>query len=240
MGKKFIIVIVEGDTDEALANKLFEDFLENNELQVYITRRDLYTDNVFLKKSIKAIIGDYIKKAILVPYKINKSEILAVFQITDIDGVFLDEENICVSENELRISYNENSIVCCNHKKREEIIERNQIKSKNINVMKNTKVLGSIDYFLFFFSCNLEHAIFDKLNLSQDEKDVYIYQYIDEYTKDQILLDLNNISKYEMTQDIFDDHISSWLNFINNKSNSRDTNVNILYNFVETFTKSKV
>ncbi|MHD0398304.1 hypothetical protein ACY2DA_10710 [Staphylococcus simulans] len=228
MKNKILIALVEGDTDEALINVLVEKFERNIDFQVHIVRCDLFAE--YTRKSIKQNVGDWIKKEVLNKYKLKKKDIIAIIQVIDIDAVFISE--VRTNDQIDRVLYYSNRIEVPNEKRKDEIIDRNKNKSGKINQMITTKVLSDIEYRLFFFSCNLEHAIFNQFNVMQEEKDDLIFEYIDCTTIEEIERHLEKIALQKSTKNFVSDFRNSWQTMKDSKVNVRNTNVNLLNDYI--------
>ena len=228
MKNKILIALVEGDTDEALINVLIEKFKSNIEFQVHIVRCDLFSQ--YTQKSIKQNIGDWIEKEVLVKYKLKKKDIIAVIQVIDIDAVYLS--NVKINNQVDRIAYYDDRIEVPNEKRKCEILSRNKNKSSKINQMIITKIFSNIEFRLFFFSCNLEHAIFNKLNLSQEDKDDLMFEYIDCTEIEEIEKHIESVACRKITNDFEEDFDNSWQMMKSFEMNVRNTNINLLNSYV--------
>lgn len=226
MNKKIIIILVEGDTDEAIINTLLAD---DKGFEIHVVRSDLFTQ--YNNQSIKSRIGDFIKNRVLRPYKLKKTDILSIIQISDIDGIYVSDNNVVIDSNVSGVSYLENSIKVANEKKKNEIISRNSDKVSKINQVITTTILDC-EYKLFFFSCNLEHILFDELNLTQNQKEELVFKYVDENDINSIQLHLEKIALKKSSNYFDNDYQNSWDQMRNSNSNIRNTNVNLLKTYI--------
>lgn len=229
MNKKIIVALVEGDTDEALLNTLIPETELDYKFQIYVVRCDLFSN--YSTKSIKSRIGDFIKKEVLNKYKLKKSDIYSIIQMTDIDAIYLNDSKILLDQNSSdNIVYKLENIVVNTKEKRKLIIDRNKTKSSNINQVIKTKIL-QIDYLLFFCSCNLEHVVFDRLNVTQEEKDILIYDYIDDAKPEEVEDLLESVALQKRESNFQLSFEKSWHKMKNADTNIRNTNINLLKDY---------
>ncbi|MFT2140086.1 MULTISPECIES: hypothetical protein [unclassified Staphylococcus] len=232
---KLILIFVEGQTDQILLDIFLEDFTENAKdggFNIEIIHGDLLT--AFSQKGAKSLIGEKIKEY-LRKYKLEASDITAVYQLTDIDGVFLDEKHIKIDSNISSMRYEENCIFVCDNDKKESIKKRNTQKKSNISKLIRTKIL-KIEYKLFYNSCNLEHIICDEMNLCQGDKTDNVLEIVSENENSD---DLNNLLSpfYYINSDMKEEEefLNSWDYLKEDKDKIlRLTNINLLKKHLET------
>ncbi|QOK25896.1 hypothetical protein IIE26_19770 [Cytobacillus oceanisediminis] len=169
--KKVVILIVEGVSDERAISSIRKYVKESFGIYIHLTHGDVFSDTLN-RKGIKAVVGDQVQK-VMQQYKYTKNEILAVIQVTDTDGAFIPDEFVIIDEN-----IGDKKLYCCdsikvpNQQSAINIKQRNKIKASNLRTMYSTlKVQKTIDYYLLYFSCNLDHIIHDEMNLDNTEKD---------------------------------------------------------------------
>lgn len=168
--KNIVILIVEGISEERALSSVRKYVKDTFGIQIHLTHGDIFSDNT-KKKGIKALVGDQVIK-VMEQYKYTKEEILAVIQVTDTDGVFITDECIVLDEMiENNVVYHSNSIKVSNQSTVKKIQERNKFKATNLKIMHSTsKVQKNLDYYLLYFSCNLDHVLHNEPNLNQEEK----------------------------------------------------------------------
>lgn len=140
------------------------------------------------------------------------------------DAVFISEENIYEDQSANKLIYKEDGIYAKNI---ESVIKRNNKKKGLLNLLLSTnKVYKSVPYRVFYFSCNLEHVLHDKIEVEEKLKIKYARDFQDKYIDD---LDgfVNLICNSIFTVD--KEYKDSW-DFIKKDNNSikRFTNFNIL------------
>ena len=151
--------------------------------------------------------------------------------MTDIDAIYLNDSKILLDQNSSdNIVYKLENIVVNTKEKRKLIIDRNKTKSSNINQVIKTKIL-QIDYLLFFCSCNLEHVVFDRLNVTQEEKDILIYDYIDDAKPEEVEDLLESVALQKRESNFQLSFEKSWHKMKNADTNIRNTNINLLKDY---------
>lgn len=191
--KKYILFLVEGYTDiEVLADPITSIYEEvsppdqpvevkfcvinqKNQSGGDITSENgVFPDNIE-RKIREQFVDPFLEKN---PF-IYPKEIGEIIQIVDIDGAFIDPQKVVEKESSdgERVIYSDSEIQA---EDVEAIRARNELKSSNLRKLigmdkivirpkggKNTK---TIKYSVYFFSCNMDHVVHKKLNLSLQEK----------------------------------------------------------------------
>lgn len=166
--KKVVIVLVEGVSDERALSSITKYVKEIYDIHIHFTNGDIFTKKT--GKAVKAVVGDEIKKVIEIT-KYLKEDILAVIQITDTDGVFINEEFITVDASiGDKVIYSQDFITVSNQSKATSIKHRNKEKSMNLKTMSTTSLISKLPYYLLYFSCNLDHVIHDNCSLLDELK----------------------------------------------------------------------
>lgn len=173
--KKFIVLLVEGITEEnALAPALFE-MEEKLNVRFKIMDGDPFTDDKNKYKSSKSIVGSIVN-SFKKRYKLQTRDIAFVAQLTDTDGVFVEKDGITIApeiKNWDGKRYELSTIQVRDAKKKEQIGRRNQIKKAHLIVLSNTHEIVQCPFQIFYFSRNLEHVLFGTptLEATQDKSD---------------------------------------------------------------------
>lgn len=191
--KKIVLFLVEGKTDINVLSNPFLSLFEKHSFSdnSYIVEFCTYHQNDQNGGDITSSIGvtpenieGIISKNFIAPFMAKNpqfyiKDVCEVIQIVDLDGAFAPDECIIQKEDlpEKTIEYTLNSIICRNA---QNIIDRNERKRANLNKLismdkisisknggKNSK---SINYSVYYFSRNMDHAIHGKLNPSPPEK----------------------------------------------------------------------
>jgi len=218
MSKKVILFIVEGITEEIsfalILNKLStQKNLMGEIINFNIVNGDVTSNNSKkFQQNIKAEIGKIIK-SYLIKNHINKNDIKLIVHLTDMDGAYINAENVISDSNNCNIHYDEKNIYTANPQK---IIERNSFKSSNLNELSRTSKIMGIDYKIYYFSCNLEHVLHGIQNADESNKSKLANEFENKY-KD----DLKGFVEFfkSIAEDCEHDYDNTW-NFIKENCNS--------------------
>jgi len=222
--KKVIYVIVEGPTDEDALGVIFQRFFDKNTVRVKVIHGDITTERSVDTSNILIHIKNIVQQS-LIDYKLRKSDILRIIHLVDTDGAFIPDSAIVFDDEALKPFYSTTSIKTANP---EGLIHRNHQKKMNLIKLHSTRLVwGNIPYSVFYFSSNLEHALYDKLNLSDEEKETNALRFAEKYI-DDIPAFKAFVRNSEFA--VIDDYMSSWL-FIRQGLNSlnRHTNIGICF-----------
>lgn len=233
--KKVVILIVEGESDEALLINRLKDLFTEFEIRFEPQHGDILYDIKQRQKPIKELVGEAVKM-VLLKRKFKPSDILAVIHIIDTDGCLINGDDVVIDNLQQILTLYQNSCISVpNDMQRNNILIRNEIRSKNIRIMNSVQSIVSkkYNYQMYYFSRNLEHVIFDEPNPSSETKVENIELFLDHlnlpiesYLK-QFLPVLTN-EKYE------EQYLESW-NYVSdgNKSLQRSTNVPLMFDYIE-------
>ena len=163
---KAVIFIVEGKTDKTALESIFKKIYQYKDVQFKFTKGDLTSDEDITKENIKAKIYEIVKT--YMDYaKLNKSNIFQIIQIFDTDGTYIEEAYAAEGDTE-EFVYSEEGISC---KHRDRIVRRNAHKKELMEFLLGEQEIENIPYECYFMSCNLDHALYDKNNLTEEEKE---------------------------------------------------------------------
>lgn len=179
--KQVIFVIVEGISDEISLKSIFEELFSNDEIHIEVVRGDITADNKVNSRNIKKKLGDLINNSISKSY-FKKSDFKEIIHIVDMDGAYVSDKCIYSNTNLNKVKYSINNILTKNV---DDIIKRNIRKRENLDTICNLeKICGEIKYKVVYMSCNLDHVLFNKLNISDDEKEKLSYEFAKKYSDD--------------------------------------------------------
>lgn len=196
MGKRprrqIVLFLVEGDSERiALQNRIAALFDEIDEsIEVFfpeIFHQDTEDPNVIIETGgditqMYSVCPDNYDKRVTELFlrdfcdinKILPKDILQIYQLVDMDGAYISDEQIKEYENPEDAGkpyYGENEIVC---KNRDSLISRHERKRLNLNYLKSKETIkvGSktIPFEVYFFSSNLDHFIHNEANLPDEQK----------------------------------------------------------------------
>jgi hypothetical protein len=168
--KKVVVFIVEGVSDERALAAIRKYVSYKYTIYIHVTHGDLFT-RPGVRKSVKVRVSDQVRK-IMNETKYRKQEILAIIQLTDTDGAFVDDQDVMVNESVGKNPvYRESGIVVANSGIRQYIQKRNKMKASELRLMCSAdEIMSGIYYFLYYFSCNLDHVIHNDRNMTIEEK----------------------------------------------------------------------
>lgn len=171
--KKVIFIIVEGPSDDTALGTIFNRIYDSNTVYVHIMHGDITTrinsrpDNIVAK--IGNEVREYAKKYYLTPKDFSE-----IIHIIDTDGAYIPDSCIIENINSSETIYSEN---CITAKNKNNIINRNLQKRQNLDRLSTCNTVWNIPYRIFYMSCNLDHALYGFLNLSDEEKESYAYDF---------------------------------------------------------------
>lgn len=166
--KKVLLVICEGLSDDVTIHKALNNFAQKQveRIQVEITDGDIAykedIDETNCVEKVTKIVKDFKMKNFL-----YASDLFAVVHIIDTDGVFIKDSSIVENRSLDNLVFTGNQLLTPN---KNITLERFHKKQKIYNKLLETDKIDSVNYFKFYFSRNLEHALYDKPNATKDEK----------------------------------------------------------------------
>lgn len=173
--KKILFFIVEGISDSTAISSTLETIFNSDTVIVRVTGGDITSKTGVSTSNICAKIVAEIKDEMGRGFK--PKDFAGVIQLVDTDGVFIKDDKIIESDGP--IFYGENIITCDNPKA---IVKRNHIKSAVLNrLMTMNCVWGTIPYYVYYFSSNLDHVIHNNSNLDDSLKDKYATEFAKRY-----------------------------------------------------------
>ena len=178
--KKIVFVIVEGPSDDEALGVLFSRIYDKNSVYVKIMRYDITTQKGITPNNIRAEIGNTVTDYAASNH-FTKEDFLEIIHIVDMDGAYIPDENIVENPEVTKPVY---SLTQIETNYRAGIIARNDQKRKNIDRLCSCSTLWSIPYHAYYMSCNLDHALYGKLNSPASEKERDSYQFAKRYRND--------------------------------------------------------
>ena len=209
-----ILFIVEGPSDETALAKGLEDVLGSQNVKVRVMHCDITTDKDSNSQTLRKRVGDIVKSYIT-RYGFKSSDIIKVVQITDTDGVYIQDQFVVEDSKIEDTIYTVDEIQT---PRRDDIIKRNSRKRENLRILIQTKtILGKIPYQILYFSSSLEHVLHNTLNATNAEKKALAEKFRLEYCSG-----IFNFSDFFTSTDISvhsKGYLDSW-NFIYKDRNS--------------------
>ncbi|MBT9776359.1 hypothetical protein GPL15_07570 [Clostridium sp. MCC353] len=163
-----VLFIVEGISDRTALKKIFQKLYKFKEINFEVTDGDITSDETITVQNVEDKIYKIVKK-FMDDKKLSKRDILQIVQIFDTDGTFIENKYIEIGE-DTKFEYTLFSIKC---KYPQRVADRNKRKSEIMNHLLNVQDIKGITYDKYFMSCNLDHALYNEQNLSDDLKQEY-------------------------------------------------------------------
>ena len=166
------------------------DFLENIFKKIYrykdihfeFTHGDISSDENIDKENVEKEIYKFVDKYRQYK-KLKLSDIWQIVQIFDMDGAYIDDSNVIQGES-TEIIYSTENISCKNTQK---VIDRNKHKREIMDYLLTCDNIKGISYKGYYLSSNLDHALYNKLNLSDEEKSQYSQEFYEQFMGNEAL-----------------------------------------------------
>ncbi|MGE7624497.1 hypothetical protein ACQKMD_16015 [Viridibacillus sp. NPDC096237] len=233
--KKVVLLLVEGACEEALLYDRIRTLFTNNEIRFDIIKGDILGDLNQKNTNIKNLVGGRVKNYIN-KMKLGTSDLLAIIQIADTDGCFVDESAVIINEKQDRLTlYNSLNISVPSSNQQSKIIERNKLKSKNIHTMRtlNTIISGKVHYQIYYFSRALEHVLFNEANPETRYKVREVEDFLDNEQK-PIEEFLSNFLPISTGITLDEKYTESWQNISAELASlERYTNVSLMFDYLK-------
>lgn len=216
--KKIIFVIVEGPSDESALGVLLNRIYCNASVHVHIMHCDITTERNVNPSNIVAKVGGLVRKyagRIFKPVNFSK-----IIHIVDMDGAYIPNDSVIQDDTCTKAHYAPTAIHTPNKPK---IEERNQQKRENLDKLSATTKIWNIPYQVYYMSCNLDHALYDKLNTPDSEKEEDAVSFAIQY-KDNIPAFLKFISESDFA--VTTDYLQSW-QYIRSELHSLERHTNL-------------
>lgn len=179
--KKVILFIVEGVTDKTSLGGIIDKLVSSNLIRFYITGGDITSDRLSNSSNAVKKVNEQIKSFLVNQPGIEKKDLIQIVHLIDMDGAYIDNEQIQVEDVE-EFVYTELAIIANSV---ERVIERNNGKQQIINRLSLCPKISGIPYSMYYFSCNLEHVLHNDINLADGLKMEYAERFSDSYYKNE-------------------------------------------------------
>lgn len=181
MARKIVFVIVEGPSDDAALNLLFNKLYDKNLVRIEIFHGDITTKDRAGAENIVGRIGDLVKHYAAANH-FTRQNFQEVIHIVDTDGAFIPESAVV---EDITCNAPVYSLTDIRTARPSMIRQRNREKRDVLSrLISLKKVWGSIPYSVFYMSSNLDHVLYDKLNSTDDEKESDAYAFAKRYQND--------------------------------------------------------
>ncbi len=220
---KAVIFIVEGATDKRALENIFKKIYRYKEIHFEFTHGDITSDENIDKSNVEMEIYKFIDKY-RKDKKLKLSDIWQVVQIFDMDGAYIDDSNILQGYS-TEIIYSTENISCKNTQK---VKDRNKHKREMINYLLTCDSIKGIPYRCYYLSSNLDHALYNQLNLSDELKSQYSQTFYEQFMGKELLF--IKFLEMEVVNGVPESFPESW-RYIRKELHSlqRHTNLNIYF-----------
>ena len=170
---------MEGPSDEEALGVLLNRIYDRNSVYVHVMHCDITTERNVNPKNVVAKVGDLVRGYAKNTFK--SGDFSRIIHITDMDGAFIPDNCVIDDEAEKKPQYSATEIRTCN---KAGIEERNRRKRENLNRLASTSKVWNVPYQIYYMSCNLDHALYGKLNSTDDEKEADSFAFANKYKED--------------------------------------------------------
>ena len=231
--KKILFVIVEGPSDDTAIGTFFDSLFVNEEVHVEVMHCDILTDYLFNSKAfhtqrnknilieLKNTIDTFLKNN----RQFKKKDIVQIIHICDTDGCFSPDYVIEEDKTIKEPQYSEEKILV---KDVDSFIKIKNFKVDNINKLISTQYIwNDIPYHIYYMSSSIDHVLYNKLNLTDEEKEDEAHNFVKKYMNDwNAFAEFFRNSTFVVTGD----YLETW-DFIKKDLNSlkRYTNITLCF-----------
>jgi hypothetical protein len=172
--KKVLLFLFEGVTDKIALENILKRIFSSSTVDVEFLGTDITSDKNVPLADVDNRLRNFVREKIR-QLHIDLEDIEKIIHVIDTDGGFVDENYIQYKEGLKKIEYTNKEILS---KDTAQTLKRNKDKTEKVNFLKNKSYLLfkaenklHIDYRVFYFSRNREHALMNKDNeLTNEEK----------------------------------------------------------------------
>lgn len=177
--KKIVFIIVEGPSDEEALGVLFNRIYDSASVYVQVMHCDITTEPGVDSNNVVAKIGNIVRQYAGRTFK--SGDFSRIIHIVDTDGAFVPESAIVEDAAAVKPFY---SITEIRTQRKSGIINRNLRKQDCLNRLSATSRIWNVPYQIYYMSCNLEHALYGKLNSTDNEKEQDAFKFAKKYRND--------------------------------------------------------
>ena len=177
--KKILFVIVEGPSDEEALGVLLNRIYDSQAVYVHIMHCDITTERYVNPGNIVSKIGKLVKAYAGRTFKAR--DFSRIIHVADMDGAFIPDDAVTEDAAAVKPLYLETEI---RTRRKAGIEDRNRRKWDNLNRLLSVSEIWNIPYQIYYMSCNLDHALYGKLNSTNDEKEADAVAFAKRYRDD--------------------------------------------------------
>lgn len=175
--KKTVIFIVEGSSDKAALESIFKKiYRRNKEIDFGFTNGDVTSDPTVTIANVENKIYEAVQ-SVIKDKKLRNTDVLQVVQIFDMDGAYIPNSAI-INGPTYAFDYSTTNISCTYPQR---AIERNENKRKIIDYLLSQNKIRTFPYEMYFMSCNLDHALYNEINLDKNLKQEYADEFYEKF-----------------------------------------------------------
>ena len=182
--KKVILLIVEGGTEAESFQDFINDIERDRAVIFHLIRGDIATREGINDQNCISYINNELKDFEKTNTdKIKLKDIIEIVHLVDLDGTYIEEDDIIEDKDIKKITYRLDKIIT---KNKFETIKRFKTKSSVLNKLAKTSLIKNITYSIYYSSRNLEHVLHDKIesNLTNREKIKMAYKFRKKFNGD--------------------------------------------------------
>ena len=177
--KKIVFVIVEGPSDEEALGVLLNRIYDSKAVYVQVMHCDITTELDVNTSNVVAKIGDVVKKYAGRTFK--SGDFSRIIHITDTDGAFIPDDAVVEDAAAVKPLYSATEI----RTQRKSGIENHNLRKREcLNRLSSASRIWGVPYQIYYMSCNLDHALYGKLNSTDDEKESDSFAFAKKYRDD--------------------------------------------------------
>ena len=177
--KKIVFVIVEGPSDEEALGVLLNRIYDSKAVYVQVMHCDITTELDVNTSNVVAKIGDVVKKYAGRTFK--SGDFSRIIHITDTDGAFIPDDAVVEDAAAVKPLYSATEI---RTQRNSGIENRNLRKRECLNRLSSASRIWGVPYQIYYMSCNLDHALYGKLNSTDYEKEDDAFAFAKKYRDD--------------------------------------------------------
>ena len=177
--KKIVFVIVEGPSDEEALGVLLNRIYDSKAVYVQVMHCDITTELDVNTSNVVAKIGDVVKKYAGRTFK--SGDFSRIIHITDTDGAFIPDDAVVEDAAAVKPLYSATEI---RTQRKSGIENRNLRKRECLNRLSSVSRIWGVPYQIYYMSCNLDHALYGKLNSTDYEKEADAFAFAKKYRDD--------------------------------------------------------
>lgn len=220
---KAVVFIVEGATDKKALENIFKKIYRHKKVHFEFTHGDITSDENIDESKVEEEIYKYVD-SYRKDKKLRPSDIWQIVHIFDTDGTYIEDSYVIQGES--KDPFYTNEYISC--KDVQKVIKRNKHKRELMDYLLSCPDIKNIPYKCYYMSSNLDHALYNKLNLDDESKKKYANAFYEKFFgKERFFIQFLDMEAVNGVPDSFPE---SW-RYIKRGLNSlqRHTNLNLYF-----------